>query len=147
MPVEKPWGAIDPNSAHQLWSRWTFKLKSPTLARQPPQTPLHVAFQRWCSSTFGSVGQAHADEWEHTHAPTGTKVAKGYILWAEVEGPPSTDPSYHVFIRKQFRLFVDLNWGRDVLFEMDVNILAGDAEDGKPPRQLVVIQFLAARTV
>ena len=140
--IVNPWsGDADPNSTHQLWSRWTFKLRSERLDRHPPQTPLHHAFRRWCGVSFGSAGEAHCDEWVHTHGPTQTVTAKGYILWCEVEGPPVTEPTFQLFVRRRFRIFVDVNWSRRVLFEMDSCILAGDAEDGKPPRQLLVLPF------
>lgn len=141
----KPWAGMDPNSTHQLWSRWTFTLLSESLQLHPPQTPLHFAFRRWCVETFGATGHAHCDEFVHTHRVSEQITAKGYILWAEVEGPPVTDPEYILYVRRCFRYFVDQNWSTTIRFKMDTAVLAGDAEDGNPPRQLLVLPGIGAQ--
>ena len=81
----------------------------------------------------------------HTHTRTKQVIARGYILMAEVEGPPVHDPEYVLSIRRQFRAFVDRHWSARVPFKMDTALLAGDAEDGRPPAQLIVLPTIRDR--
>ncbi len=86
---------------------------------------------------WGSVGHCYAHQWVDGRA-------LGYELIAEVEGAHATDPAYVVRVRQIFRSFVDTNWSRRVVFSQCMKILAGDAEDGKPPQQLMVLPFIGS---
>ncbi len=88
---------------------------------------------------WGSVGHCYAHQWVD-------RRALGYELIAEVEGAHATDPQYVVRVRAIFRSFVDSNWSSRVVFTQRMKILAGDAEDGMPARQLVVLPFINAGT-
>jgi hypothetical protein len=85
---------------------------------------------------WGSVGHCRAYQWVNGRA-------FGYELIAEVEGAHATDPEYVTRVRQIFRQFVDSNWSRRVVFTHRMKILAGDAEDGMAPRQLVVLPMIS----
>jgi hypothetical protein len=50
-----------------------------------------------------------------------------------------TDPAYTKAVRRAFRRFVEQGWGSLALWNVRAEVLAGDAENGKPPAQLVVM--------
>lgn len=125
-----PWGRLDPNSAHQLWSHWLFRIWP--CGRYPPIREVEANAARWLRSGFGSVGQVRVTERvEHGLAAT----------WIEamIEGRPAHDPEYVASVRRGFRKFVDEGWGRLAQMKLEVRVLAGDLQDGKPREQVVVI--------
>lgn len=123
--MNRPWGPIDPNSAHQLWTRWTFRVNG----RRVPFAEAKLNIARWLSKGFGSVGRASI-----------TERATGQIVTVcEVEGAPAHDPGYVASVRRSFRQFVAQGWGVAAVESVDVEILAGDTQDGRPPAQLVVM--------
>lgn len=122
----KPWGGIDPNSQHQLWSRWTFEIFS---TKRQSLTEVLDNARRWLRQGFGSVGHVRV-----------SKRIWSWVIIAEVEGMPAHDPDFVASVRRQFQHnFVELGWGRLGWGRVKVEILAGDKQDGNPPSQLVVI--------
>lgn len=124
--AEKPWGGMNPNSSHQLWSRWTFRVYE--AGKHPPLGEVKLNAARWLEQGFGSVGRAKVEE-----------LVRGYRITAEVEGPPAHDPQYVQSVRRQFRNFVEKGWGPLATSSLKAVVLAGDRQDGKPLDQLVVI--------
>lgn len=119
------WGALDPNSDHQVWSRWTFKVRG----RRAPFAEVELNALRWLRLMFGSVGQGRVEE-----------SANGLIeIVAEVEGVPAHDPGYVAHVRRKFRAFVVAGWGVAAVDSVSVKVLAGDVQDGRPRSQLVVM--------
>ena len=61
MSNDKPWGNMNPNSSHQLWSHWTFEIWE--------YGPKHLNFKfvfhnfkEWANKAFGSVGEVRGTE-------------------------------------------------------------------------------------
>ena len=56
---ETSWGPIDPNSDHQIWSRWRFEVHGKTI----PLAEIELNFARWIRLLFRTtVGQALVQE-------------------------------------------------------------------------------------
>lgn len=131
MPTPRPWGGIDPNSQHQLWSRWTFRI----WGRPIPLHEIKDNAARWLRKGFGSVGRAKIEE----------KIENGravIVVIAEIEGRPAHDPDYQASVGHGFAKFVQAGWGATAVFRMDVTILAGDEQQGAPKKQLIVLPRL-----
>jgi hypothetical protein len=127
MSTARPWGALDPNSQHQLWSRWTFTVWDN--GKHPPYKEVRQNAAAWLRKGFGSVGHAHVDE----------KVST-WVIIAEVEGAPAHDPDFVKSVERQFQKhFVEKGWGPLAISTVEVRILAGDTQTGKPPDQLIVM--------
>lgn len=119
---------MNPNSAHQLWSRWTFRV----WGRPVPLAEVEANVRRWLRMGFGSVGRARVEERIE-------QARSVVVIEAEVEGPPAHDPGYVLSVERQFARFVHQGWGPVATCRVDVEILAGDTQDGTPPKQLVVV--------
>ncbi len=138
MADEGAYGSMNPNSQHQLWSRWTFGvLANPT--KLPTLRECRSNFSRWCSLGFAStVGRVRC---------TCTASAAGtvYLFVVEIEGPPAHDPGYRDAVRRQFAgRFMRTGFGSGAhLCRFEVSVLAGDRQDGSPPDQLLVLPTLA----
>ncbi len=130
MATEAGWGALDPNSDHQLWSRWTITVKS---TKYVPLVDVRHNAHKWLKQGFGTMGRARVREF------IGTSILNKWIIECEVEGAPAHDPGYVGSVRLQFLRFVELGWGMLATGETEVILLAGNVEDGKPRQQLLVI--------
>lgn len=131
--TERPFGVMDPNSQHQRWSRWIFGIEA-----NPAKCPDHMAVvdnaRRYFRKAFKTVGRVRCDQ-------QGTY----YCLVVEIEGPPAHDPGYVESLKRDFtERFLAAGFGASArLTRFDVALLAGDAEDGTPPDQMLVMPHVA----
>lgn len=133
--MERPFGPIDPNSQHQMWSEWTFQIHEH--GRHVPFLLVQTNIARWLRMLFGSVGRVRVVE---VHSASGSH----YVVTAQVEGRPAHDPALVANVRRQFaQNFVYKGWGPLAVSAVDARVLAGDMQDGTPRRQLVVMPSLA----
>jgi hypothetical protein len=130
MPKEATWEGMDPNSANQLWSRWTFRVHGKRIPL--PEVKRNVA--RWLRRGFGKqdFGRAKVDEVAHDGFVS-------YRIVAEVEGVEARDPGYVDSVRRDFNMFIQKGWGITAYGTMEVKLLAGDPGDGRPSDQLMVL--------
>lgn len=126
--MQKPWGTLNPNSQHQLWSRWTFRVHGKAV----PISEAKLNAARWLRQRFGSVGRAKVQERVEAGRPV-------FVIVAEVEGVPAHDPHYIRSTKASFAKFVEAGWGPLALGSTSIEILAGDTQAGRPPAQLVVM--------
>jgi hypothetical protein len=132
--MERPFGPIDPNSEHQLWSEWTFQIHEH--GRHVPFAHVQKEVARWLVKGFGSVGRARVEE---IHSASGSH----FVIRAQVEGQPAHDPGFVAHVRRQFATyFVYQGWGPLATSSVQARVLAGDMQDGQPRRQLVVMPTL-----
>lgn len=139
MTDERPWGPLDPNTQHQLWSRWDALIVSPEPTRRPPLNEVVENARCYVALAFKSrMGRVRGEQ-------SGAR----YRLVVEIEGPPAHDPGYVGAWRRDFlRRFVRQGFGPSAdLVRLEVSILAGDAQDGSPPSQVIVLPHLDARAM
>lgn len=123
--MRTPWG-LDPNSDHQMWSRWTFSIAE--RGRHVPRTDVEFNVANWLWKGFGSVGAAKVDATE-----------RGWRIECHIEGPPAHDPEYVNSVRHEFNRFVFSGWGLGAMGTVEAKVLAGDQQDGVPRQQLIVM--------
>jgi hypothetical protein len=129
----RPWGTLDPNSQHQLWSRWVFGVEA-SPRKLPDVKECAENARRFFAKGFKStMGQVRCDQ-------QGTY----YCFIVEIEGPPVHDPEYRAEVKARFEeKFMRLGFGPSArLTRFHAGVLAGDKEDGRPPEQLLVMPTL-----
>jgi hypothetical protein len=129
MAPEAAYGSLDPNSGNQRWSRWRFVVEPGR--RLPSAREVRDNWQRYIPKLFRTnVGRGKAERVK-------LKGRVFYALSAEVEGAPVHDPGYVSSVRREMS---EKGFGVGArLRDMDAALLAGDAEDGKPRAQLLVL--------
>jgi hypothetical protein len=127
---------LNPNSEHQRWSRWVWLVRADR--KRPTKAEVIDNLRRWCRAGFKTtVGRVRCDV-----------VVNGqgtfYRMAAEIEGPVAHDTEYRQAVFHDFRVkMVEGGFGYGAgLVRQDVTLLAGDAEDGKPRTQLLVMPSL-----
>lgn len=127
--TERPFGTMDPNSQHQRWSRWVFGIEA-----NPTKCPDHLVVvdnaRRYFRKAFKTVGRVRCD-----------RQGTYYCLIVEIEGPPAHDPGFVDALKRDFaERFLAAGFGASArLTRFEVALLAGDAEDGRPPDQMLVM--------
>jgi hypothetical protein len=125
----------NPNSKHQLWSRWTFGVQADP-SKLPAMQECAENFRRWAKAGFqSSAGRGRVDQPD----------VLTYVFQVEIEGPPATDPEFREHVKRQFIAhFMFPGFGfSSSLVQFDVKILAGSRDDGTPADQLVVMPPLS----
>ena len=133
--TERPFGTMDPNSQHQIWSRWIFGVEANPQKLPKARVCAENARTYFAKLFRSTVGRVRCD-------------AQGtyYCFVAEMEGPPAHDPAYARSVRRGFRSrFMAQGFGAGArLVRFDVAVLAGDTQDGKPPEQMLVMPPLSS---
>lgn len=142
----KPWGAMDPNSAHQLWSRWTLTVEE--LGRTVGPKEMAANIPKWLTAVFGSVGRARFNRHTASMPLSAGSVGVRFTVWevtVEIEGKPAHDPAFVGFVEREWAKVIEKGWGRTAVPGVSVKILAGDEQDGAPRKQLVVMPTIDLR--
>jgi hypothetical protein len=119
--------SMNPNSQHQLWSRWEFDIDE--VGRHVPRKDFEYNAARWIRAGFGTAGEIRVRQ-----------TIEGWRIEVLVEGVPAHDPWYVASVRQQFRQrFVAQGWGPMAIGRVSVKVLAGDVQDGRPRAQLLTL--------
>lgn len=132
---KKPYGVIDPNSQHQMWSRWSF-LVQPNGVIEPLVKEVSYNAGKYFIKLFGSsVGRCRCE------VARGIRLPTRYRVIIEIEGPPAHDSEFQARVKADFtQRFMRPGFGVDAqLVDYEVAILAGDRQEGKPPDQMLVM--------
>lgn len=129
---------MNPNSVHQLWSRWTTTIAVPFHATQTTDAfaeEMRSATARVYRQLFGS-----ATELKITREFLAATGQSRFVVDCRTEGSPAPDPAFR---RRQMAAIAEF-FGRNlqrygpVDVHIDVRVEAGDSGDGKPPAQLIL---------
>lgn len=126
---------MDPNSQHQIWSLWTW-----TITPERKQMPafgssrnrvleIKTNLARFANKCFGNTGQMNVSQYSDGRV----------IVKCRVEGHPVHDPKYVLYIKAQWHRFLTNGFGQRCTIEFNAKLEAGDAENGKPRDQLIIL--------
>lgn len=115
---------MDPNSAHQLWSRWTA-----TITTTPTTPPFEVVKEncaRFYRKAFGSA--------------TELQITSGNVwtIDCRTEGAPANDPTWVAWMTDQLAAFLLNGFGAGSAVDIEVKVEAGVTGNGQPPDQLIL---------
>ena len=120
----------DPNSANQLWSKWTFKVYE--VGKHVQRADVEYNAAKWLVKGFGSAGRVIVKQ-----------MVFGWDIECLIEGPPAHDPAFVAKVRQQFwRDFVEKGWNGLSWGSVNVRVMAGDLQEGKPRPQMIEMPFL-----
>lgn len=137
MTQDTAWGGMDPNSRNQVWSHWTFTVR----AHRHRVDPLSVERVKVNVARFVRHGFGTAGEMRLSVGRRGTDSTWRFEV--RCEGAPVQDPQFRDHVRASFEKFMRAGFGASFLrMDMEASLLAGDAQDGTPPAQLIVLESL-----
>lgn len=135
---------MNPNSQHQLWSRWDVTVTPPTRWTVLPPT-LGITPDLWARFVRNMFGTT-AGEVRLEERGGGMFSRRPWQIFAQarLEGVPAHDPAYRAYMERRL---ADLWIGcfrsqGTTTVEIDVHIEAGDRQDGAPPAQLIMLPTL-----
>lgn len=122
---------MDPNSSHQLWSKWTITVTPARKIRRDEPT-VHSNAARFMRKAFGSATQMRV-----------TKQSNGlWVFQVRSEGHPVHDPTYVAYLTTAFQQFFTAGFGISTKVSVSAKLEAGSAQDGKPASQLLILPSL-----
>ncbi len=117
----------NPNSTHQLWSMWVFTIR--VAGKDAPRADVEYNVAKWLRMGFGSAGRVRV-----------SRTIYGWKIQVMIEGKPAHDPDYVASVKKHFEDFVAKGFGVLATGEVQVKVLAGDKQDGKPAEQMIEVR-------
>jgi hypothetical protein len=125
---------MNPNSTHQLWSRWSWTVY-PGRRVALPFEPVKLTIANFTRTLFGSAGQMRIIE-----------RVNYYVIDLRTEGRPAHDPDFVSLTARQFRDFFVRCFGVHTRVMLTgPKIEAGSFQDGRPPTQLVILPPLSIK--
>jgi hypothetical protein len=118
---------MNPNSANQLWSRWTLTV-TPAFVQVRSFEEVKVNVTRFVRKAFGSAGEMRI-----------TQTQRGYVVDIRVEGHPVHDPTLVAYYTNAFDRFFKSGFGPKTVVSVEAKLEAGSRQDGTPPDQLVML--------
>lgn len=138
MSVEKPWGWCDPNSEHQLWSKWVFVVHA-----YPPRVgalPNDETVKENCVRFFTKLCKGRSAQLSITRPELESAAFVRWVFTLRVDDKRALDTMYQRWVLEQITHFMKNGFGADTyVYLKPVVIEAGDTEDGKPTSQLLVL--------
>lgn len=122
---------MNPNSTHQLWSKWMWLVR-PGRKTVLPFEPVKAAIARFTKAHFGSAGQMRI-----------TERLDCYYIELLIEGKPAHDPEYIVHTAFVFENFFSAHFGAGTRTTLSgPRLMSGSRQDGTPPDQLIILPSL-----
>jgi len=117
---------VNPNSIHQLWSKWTVIIKNPP--RRPHYEDVKTNTARFISSHYGHAGSCRIREFP-----------KAWVIEALIESSyHPLDKSSFNHIARTFTEYFKQGFGAaDIIVKS--KLMAGQRLDSQPPDQLLIM--------
>lgn len=123
---------MDPNSRNQQWSEWTFTVThAPNVAIAFGVVKENVA--RFLRKLYGSASQMKIDR---------TRTRRGAVKWVfkvQAEAANVTDSRWRGVVQESVSEFMFNGFGPSAVTRMEVRLLAGRPDDGKPAAQWLIM--------
>lgn len=133
---------IDPNTAHQRWSKWVFVVEHTQRKGYPPYSVAEfndakTRFGRMARRQFGTSGFANVQTQQH-------RVSG--LVWAFqviVDTNHPHDPEYVAHMKRGWTRFFKEGFGPQCRVRIEHKLLAGDWQNGRPADQMVIMDLMA----
>jgi len=134
---------MDPNSDHQLWSRWTSIITvtfHPVHASEAFKNEMQFSCARFYRKLFGFTSEMKITEHFQTSVLGLRRGTSQFVVECRTEGAAAPDPAYRRLRMDEIAKFFGKNLRRygNVEVRVDVFVEAGDVGDGKPRAQLIL---------
>lgn len=122
---------MNPNSANQRWSRWTFTV-TPGRTLNRSFAVLKENCARFGRKAFGGASEMRITQ-------TGADVT----IEVRTEGHPQHEAPYVEWMRQQWERFLINGFGAGTTVALKTKLEAGSREDGRPADQLIILPSLS----
>lgn len=134
---------MDPNSQHQLWSRWDVTVRPPSRGfDRRGLEELRTAWAKFVRKAFGTT--AGEVRLEKRRRRLFSLHGGELFAQARVEGVPAHEAGYRDAQKRRIVTFFGSGFGPGTQVHIEVRIEAGDVQDGTTPAQLVMLPTLVS---
>lgn len=125
---------MNPNSQHQRWSKWVFRILPGELKRPTYCDVKHNAAKfgrlKFGMTTVMNVEQQYNRETKKTE----------WVIMARTEGHPVHDPDFVSFMHQEWTRFALMGFGVGTECKLEqAKLEAGSRQDGSPTDQLIIM--------
>lgn len=124
---------MNPNSAHQRWSFWRYRVYPNRRLMLPPFEAVKLNAGRFGRLMFGSASEMRVV------IATDSDARLYYEVSIRTEGHPVHEAPYVAWIHDQWRHFLHNGFGPEVEIQTHAHLEAGDRQDGQPADQLIIL--------
>ena len=118
---------MNPNSQHQMWSKWTWQVRPGRLLRRS-YAEVQTNCARFGRKAFGAASQMRIHQ-----------TRDGWAVECLTEGHPVNDESFRSYMAECWETFFIRGFGIGTVVKMTVQRMAGSPENGKPADQLIMM--------
>lgn len=126
---------MDPNSRHQIWSRWTFTVTAGRPVARPV-AEVRANCARFGRKAFGSASEMRV-----------TQIGSTWTIDVRTEGHPVHELRYVEWMTAQWCRFFENGFGAGTTVRCATKLEAGSRQDGTPAEQLIIMPPLAVKGV
>ncbi len=119
---------MNPNSANQVWSRWTFTVTPSPRVVVLPFAQVRENCARFGRKAFGSASEMHVRQY-----------AESWIIDVRTEGAPVQDLEYVSYMIANWKRFLRNGFGGSARITVLTRLEAGSPQDGTPATQLIMV--------
>lgn len=117
---------MNPNSAHQLWSKWIWVVAA---VKHPKFEEVKLNCARFARKVFGNATAMKIDQ----------KADNTWTISLLTEGHPVHDPRYLAYLKSIWVRFLKNGFGEASKIIVDVKLTAGSRQDGSIAEQMIII--------
>lgn len=147
---------MNPNSANQWWSKWTF-IVFPQRPHAQHLEEVTTNCARFGRKAFGGATEMRVREVEQLPPDIRHLVSRGitrrrllknvWIVEVRTEGESTIDQQYVTSMGRQWTRFFREGFGQQTQVEVKVKHEAGSRQDGTPADQLIMLPPMAVEGV
>lgn len=123
---------MNPNSAHQRWSLWQYRVY-PDATKRPLSSDVTANCARFGRLLFGSASEMRIV------GGTDADARRYWEITVRAEGHSVHDPSYVEWMHAAWQRFLLQGFGPTAEVRAHARLEAGSREDGTPPDQLIIL--------
>lgn len=119
---------MNPNSANQVWSRWTFIVR-PDVTARPVFADVRANCARFGRKAFGSATEMRVEQ----------RADRTWLIDVRTEGAPIQDDAYVADMVKSWKRFFRGGFGVMASVTATTKLEAGSPQTGAPSDQLIIV--------
>lgn len=130
---------MNPNSQNQQWSEWAFVVKPGFTRRLRPFEEVKSNVARFLRKLFGSSARMRILHKQEVRDGLYKDRWDTWEFFVQVENANANDPDKRVFVENVVRHFMRVGFGDGTTTTLEVRLLAGRPEDGRPADQWLIL--------
>lgn len=133
---------MNPNSQHQLWSKWTYRVR-PDPRHHPTMADVQLNCARFGKKAFGEAAQMRI-RFQQIAIGVGMRLHDVWEISVLAEGLPAHEAPFAEWMHAKWLRFFRNGFGVGCRVTSEAHVMAGDVQDGRPPDQMLIVPTISS---